>query len=143
MISHSFCSRELLTHIVYEKYCNTMPLYRLEKDFFAKGVKLSQTTMANWMVCVVNAFGKPVWEQIKARLLGSSVIHADETVVQVFNEPGKKAKTNSRMWVYCNGKSGEYSNILFEYQPTRNGDHAVRFLGGLPRGIWCTMGTTN
>lgn len=32
------------------------------------------------------------------------------------------------MWVYCNGKVNEHSNILFEYQPTRNGDHAARFL---------------
>ncbi len=85
--------------------------------------------MANWMIYAANAFGKPVWEQMKAALLGSSVIHADETVVQVLNEPGKKAKTDSRMWVYCNGKLGEHSNILFEYQPTRNGEHAVRFLG--------------
>ena len=81
------------------------------------------------MIYAASAFGKPVWEQMKAELLKSSVIHADETVVQVLNEPGKKAKTDSRMWVYCNGKLGERSNILFEYQPTRNGDHAVRFLG--------------
>ena len=129
MLPHSFCSPELLAHIVYEKYCNAMPLYRLEKDFSAKGVNLSRTTMANWMVYAASVFGKPVWEQMKAALLGSSVIHADETVVQVLNEPGKKAKTDSRMWVYCNGKLGEHSNILFEYQPARNGDHAVRFLG--------------
>ena len=38
---------KLLAHIVYEKYCNAMPLYRLEKDFAAKGVYLSRTTMAN------------------------------------------------------------------------------------------------
>ena len=57
------------------------------------------------------------------------MIHADETVVQVLNEPGRKAKTDSRMWVYCNGRMNDHSNILFEYQPTRNGDHASKFLG--------------
>ena len=46
MIPHSFCSSELLSHIVYEKYCNALPLYRLEKDFAAKGALLSRTTMA-------------------------------------------------------------------------------------------------
>lgn len=129
MIPHSFCSPELLAHIVYEKYCNAMPLYRLEKDFAAKGVSLSRTTMANWVIHGASAWAKPVWEQMKTELLRGSVIHADETVVQVLNEPEKKAKTDSRMWVYCTGKLGEHSNILFEYQPTRNGDHAVRFLG--------------
>ena len=134
MLPHSFCSPELLAHIVYEKYCNAMPLYRLEKDFAAKGVKLSRTTMANWMIYAASAFGKPVWEQMKAELLGSSVIHADETVVQVLNEPGKKAKTDSRMWVYCNGKLGEHSNILFEYQPPG--------MGTMPSGSWGITGDT-
>jgi transposase len=67
---------------------------------------------------------------MKSDLLEHKVIHADETVVQVLNEPGKKAKTESRMWVYCAGEIGCKDNILFEYQPTRNGDHAKKFLEG-------------
>ena len=129
MIPHSFVSPELLAHIVYEKYCNAMPLYRLEKDFAAKGANISRTTMANWIITAAQLWVKPVWEQMHNELARSSVIHADETVVQVLNEPGKKAKTDSRMWVYCNGKMNAHSNILFEYQPTRNGDHASKFLG--------------
>lgn len=129
MIPHSFCTPELLAHIVYEKYCKAVPLNRLEKDFHAKGVNLSSTTMANWIIMASQRWLKPVWEQMHSELVTSSVIHADETVVQVLHEPKKKAKTDSRMWVYCNGKVDGKSNILFEYQPTRNGDHAVRFLG--------------
>lgn len=129
MIPGSFCTPELLAHIAYEKYCNAVPLYRLEKDFAAKGVSISRTTMANWIVTASSLWLKPVWNQMHRELVTSDVIHADETVVQVLNEPGKKAKTDSRMWVYCNGKTDGHSNILFEYQPTRNGDHASRFLG--------------
>ena len=66
---------------------------------------------------------------MKEKLLRSPVIHADETVVQVLREPNKKAKTDSRMWVYCAGKYEEHSNILFEYSPTRNGENARNFLG--------------
>lgn len=129
MIEHSFCSPELLAHIIYEKYCNAVPLYRQEKDFAAKGVVLSRTTMANWIICAAQLWIKPVWEQMKKELLASTVIHADETTVQVLHEKDRKAKTESRMWVYCAGKREGHSNILFEYQPTRNGDHAARFLG--------------
>ena len=64
---------------------------------------------------------------MKPDLLESSVVHADETVVQVLHEPGRKAKTDSRMWAYCNGKLNDKSVILFEYTPTRNGDNAARF----------------
>lgn len=97
MIPHSFCSPELLAHIVYEKYCNAMPLYRLEKDFATKGANISRTMMANWIITAAQLCVKPVGEQMHMELITSSVIHADETVVQVLNEPGKKAKTDSRM----------------------------------------------
>lgn len=44
-------------------------------------------------------------------------------------EEGRKATTESRMWVYTSGKSSTPA-ILFEYQPTRSGQHARRFLEG-------------
>lgn len=137
MMQHSFCSPELLAHIIYEKYCNAVPLYRLEKDFKAKGAVISRTTMANWIIAAAQMWVKPVWEQMKRELMTSSVIHADETVVQVLNEPGRKAKTDSRMWVYCSGKMHDRSNILFEYTPTRNGDNAVKFLGDYSGYVIC------
>ena len=37
--------------------------------------------------------------RLKAILLESSVILADETVVQVLKEPGKTPQSDSRMWV--------------------------------------------
>ena len=131
MIAGSFCSPELLAHIVYEKYGNAVPLYRLEKDFAANGVHISRTTMANWIITAAELWVKPIWKSMRTELLASSVIHADETVIQVLHEPDRKAKTDSRMWVYCNGKNSDNcrSNILFEYTPTRNGDNAVKFLG--------------
>ena len=137
MIPHSFCTPELLAHIACEKYCKAVPLTRLEKDLKAKGVNLSSTTMANWIIMASQRWLKPVWEQMHRELVTSSVIHADETVVQVLHEPGRKAKTDSRMWVYCNGKVDGKSNILFDYQPTRNGDHAARFLGNYSGYIVC------
>lgn len=127
MIAGSFCSPELLAHIVYEKYCNSVPLYRLEKDFAAKGAKISRTTMANWIITAANLWAKPVWKSMREELLKSNVIHADETTVQVLNEPGRKATSVSRMWVYCDGRNSDSfrSNILFEYTPTRNGDNCI------------------
>ena len=128
-IPHSFCTPELLSHIMYEKYCNAVPLYRLEKDFAAKGAVISRATMANWIIYASEKYLRPVWERMRSELLKSHVIHADETVVQVLSEPGRKATTDSRMWCYCNGKINDKSVILFEYTPTRNGDNAVRILG--------------
>ena len=137
VIPHSYCSPELLAHIVYEKYCNAVPLERQAKDLAAKGVKISTATLANWVIYAANVLLKPIYAKMKKELLEGTVIHADETVVQVLHEPGKKAKTDSRMWAYCSGKYEKYRNILFEYQPTRNGDHAKRFLGNFSGYLVC------
>lgn len=67
---------------------------------------------------------------MKQQLLTQSVIHADETVVQVLREDGKAATSESRMWLYA---SGEYSNApirIFEYQPDRSGKRPESFLKG-------------
>lgn len=137
MILHSFCSPELLSHIIYGKYVQAMPLYRQEKEYTALGVSLSRTTMANWIIYAANKYAKPVWEAMKSELLTGNVIHTDETVVQVLNEPGKKAKTDSRMWVYCSPKSSGHYSVLFQYCPTRSGDNAVRFLGDFSGYLVC------
>lgn len=137
MIPHSFCSPGLLAHILYEKYVMAVPLERQSKDLKAMGMRLSAATLSNWVIYAAEQFLKPVYEKMKEELLRSSVIHADETVVQVLNEPGRKAKTDSRMWVYCAGKYEKHSNILFEYTPTRNGDHAQKFLGGYSGYLVC------
>ena len=128
-IPHSFCSPELLAHIVFEKYVQGVPLYRQEKEYAALGISLSRTTMANWIIRIAASKVLPVWELMKSELLKNWVIHADETVVQVLHEKDRKAKTKSRMWVYCAPNTAGHANILFEYAPTRGGENAVRFLG--------------
>ncbi len=63
-------------------------------------------------------------------LIAGNIVHADETTVQVLHEEGREPSTISRMWVYCNGKMNDKSIIIFEYQPTRKGEHASDFLRG-------------
>lgn len=50
LIPGSFCSPELLAHILYSKYVQAVPLYRQEKDYAACGAKLSRQTMSNWII---------------------------------------------------------------------------------------------
>ena len=47
LIPGSFCSPELLAHILYSKYVQAVPLYRQEKDYAACGAKISRQTMSN------------------------------------------------------------------------------------------------
>ena len=130
MIPGSYCSPELLAHIIYEKYGKAVPLHRQEKDLHSKGIPLLKATMSNWVGQAAEKWCLPIVEKMHEILLAGNIIHADETTIQVLHEEGRKPTSVSRMWVYCNGKMNDRSIIIFEYQPTRKGEHASNFLTG-------------
>jgi transposase len=129
VMKRSLASASTVAYVMYQKYANGMPLYRQEKDWANQGVTLSRATLANWIIRPSHEWLEPVYDTIKKHLITGPLIHADETVLQVLKEEGKKATTESRMWVYTSGRSPTPA-VLFEYQPTRSGQHARRFLEG-------------
>ena len=137
MIPHSFCSPELAAHIIYEKFAKAVPLYRQEKDFASKGIPILRATMSEWVCMIAERWCLPILEEMHKRLLLPGIIHGDETVVQVLHEADRKATTDSRMWVYCNGKMNDRSIIIFEYQQTRGGVHPAKFLKGFTGFLIC------
>lgn len=129
VMKRSLASPSSVAHVMYQKYVNAMPLYRQEKDWANQGVTLSRATLANWIIRPSHEWLEPLYNILKKYLINEQVIHADETVIQVLKEEGKKPSTESRMWVYASGRSPT-PVVLFEYQPTRSGQHARRFLEG-------------
>ncbi len=129
VIKGSIASPSAVAQIMVQKYVNAMPLYRQEMDFLRNGVMISRQTMANWMIKCAVDWLEPIYVLMKKQLCKCEVIHADETVLQVLQELGKSANTNSSMWLYRS--SGSYNPIvLYEYQPTRSSAHPKRFLEG-------------
>ncbi|MCC3350782.1 IS66 family transposase [Ruminococcus albus] len=137
MILGSYCSPELLAHIIYEKYAKSVPLHRQEKDFNSKKIPLLKATMSNWVGHAAEKWCLPIVEKMHKMLIAGNIIHADETTVQVLHEEGRKPTTTSRMWVYCNGKMNDRSIIIFDYRPTRKGEHAKNFLAGFTGYLIC------
>ena len=62
---------------------------------------------------------------------------ADETPLQVLQEPGRRAQTKSYMWLFRSGEDGEAPVIIFKYSETRAGDTAVEFLQGFRGYLMC------
>ena len=137
MIPGSYCSPELLAHIIYEKYAKSVPLHRQEKDMHSKGIPLLKATMSNWVGIAAEKWCQPIVDKMHELLIAGQIIHADETTVQVLHEEGRKATATSRMWVYCNGKMNDKSIIIFEYQPTRKSEHPKKFLEGFTGYLIC------
>lgn len=129
VVKRGLASPSSAAHVMYQKYANGMPLYRQEKDWRNLGVSISRATLANWIIYTSLHWLLPLWFAMKALLLESPIILADETVVQVLKEPGKTPQSESRMWVYCTGDvAWPPPIVLFEYQPSRAGEHPEAFL---------------
>lgn len=128
LMNHSLASASSVAHVMYQKYVNAVPLYRQEKDWEQLGIGLSRATMANWIIRCSQDYFSPVAKHLQKQLLKRDIIHCDETPVQVLKEEGKKPQTKSYMWLYRTGDDVKHPIILYDYQPSRNGDHAVTYL---------------
>ena len=136
VIKRGLASPSSAAHVFYQKYVNALPLNRQEQDWANFGVTISRATLANWIIYIAHNWLTPLWEQMKSVLIKAGVILTDETVVQVLKEPGKTPQSESRMWVYCTGTGCGPPIILFEYQPTRAGEHPKKFLEGTQAGFY-------
>ena len=83
------------------------------------------------------AYFRPMYEFFHRKLLERGFAMADETPVQVLNEPGRRAQTKSYMWLFHSGEDGEPPIILYKYAETRAGDNAVEFLDGFKGYLMC------
>ena len=141
LMKHSLASPSSVAEVMTKKYVDGVPLTRQEKIWKREGIELSNATLANWVIQPSQTWLKPLYRRMKKALLESPVIHADETVVQVLKEDGKKASSQSRMWVYVSPERCDKPIRYFEYQPDRKGIRAAEFLRGF-HGCLVTDGYT-
>ena len=128
LIPKSMATASLLSYVATSKYADALPLYRQEQMFKRIGVDLSRATLAFWMIQVGKALG-PIIALLQDALLQGGVIHMDETPVQVLKEPGRKAQSQSYMWVRAGGMA-DHPIVLFDYDPSRGGQVPTRLLKG-------------
>ena len=130
LICKSPASSSTVAWTMYQKYANGMPLYRQEKDWKQYGAAISRTTLANWIIYCAEHYFQPVYHYLHRLLLKRQFAMADETRIQVLNEPERRAETQSFMWLFRSGEDGLPVIILYGYTPTRSGDNAAEFLQG-------------
>lgn len=128
LMKHSLASPSTVADVMTKKYVDSIPLARQEKIWARQGVELSRATLANWVIQCTQTWLKPLYRHMKHVLLEDTVIHADETTVQVLKEDGKAATAASRMWVYASWEGSKKPIRIFEYQPDRSGKRPVSFL---------------
>ncbi len=123
----SFVSPSLLAYIMNRKYSEAIPLYRQEQQFKNFGIDLSRQNLANWVIHGANNWLKYIYDRMHESLLKETLLHADETTMQVLDEEGKKPTSKSYMWLYATGRDSKQI-FLYEYQASRASKHPKEFL---------------
>ena len=130
LIPHSYATASVVAWVMYQKYANSMPLYRQEQDWKQLGVLLNRATLANWIIHCAAQYFKPLYDHLHRELLKREFLMADETRIQVLHEEERKAETDSFMWLFRSGEDGLPDIVLYQYTETRAKFHAAEFLKG-------------
>ena len=117
---------ELLSFIVYSKFFQALPLYRLEEQFKLNGIGLTRGTMARWLVGLTPKL-MPLYNLLQDKVFSSGYMAIDATCVQVLKEKGRAAEKKSFMWARG---SPELGIILFDYHPSGGGQIARKLMEG-------------
>ena len=130
----------LLAQVLVAKYADHLPLYRQEAIFARAGVALSRSTLGQWVgECGVAL--QPLVDALKAHILRSSVLHADESPVQMLRparQDGDKSSSKGRgqghtqrayCWAYSPPVFEDTKAVVYDFCDGRAGANARRFLG--------------
>ena len=129
VIKGSIASPSIIADIMTKKYVDATPLYRQEQEYKRRGLPVNRQNMSNWIIRAAQDWLNPLYIRLREILTSYDVLHADETELEVLNEPGREASTKSYMWMYRTG-NGHDPIVLYDYQPSRAGDNAKTFLKG-------------
>ena len=125
LLPKTIATAGLIASVVVEKFADGLPLYRQAGRFSREGIEISRGTLSNWVV-KVGELCSPLMDIFREDLRAAPSINADETPVQVLNEPGRANTTKSYMWVFKGGISPLGSVVIFDYRPTRSGEDILR-----------------
>lgn len=132
----------LLAHILVAKYDDHLPLYRQGEILARQGADIPRSTLIDWCGQAV-AVLRPLIERIRADVMRSDRLHADDTPVRVLDATvrqtrGKaKAVKEGRLWVYVRDDrpwgGTDPPAAAYSFSPDRKGEHPqghlARFTG--------------
>lgn len=129
-LAHSLSTPSLIAQVMYQKFVMGLPFARQEKDWYRLGLYLSRADMANWVIRCGEEWLLPIYNRIHEKLLECQLLHMDETRIQCNKEEGKKAGSQSFMWVMRSAESESIKAAFFHYSQSRNGGIARELLAG-------------
>lgn len=104
----------MLAYAITAKFCDLLPLNRLERILGRHGLEINRSTLSGWQKR--SAFElRPVVAEMTRQLLDGDLVRFDETGQPVLDREAPDGIVNGRMWAYRRGP-GE---VVFVYSRTK------------------------
>jgi transposase len=114
----------LLAYLIVSKYFDHLPLHRLEHILARQGLRVTRSTMCDWMAASAAAL-RPLYDTLVSEVLQSAWLHTDDTPVKnQRHEPGTTRL--SRLWIYLGDRTHPYN--VFDFTINRKRDGPQTFL---------------
>lgn len=81
VLQHSYATASSVAWTMYQKFVQSVPLYRQEKHWKHMGFPPSRGTLSNWIIKTSEEWLNPVVEKLREELLKDKYLHADETPI--------------------------------------------------------------
>ena len=114
--------------IMQRKYQLGEPLYRQEQYWKLRGIYISRTSMANWVIAGAEWF-KPVIKTFWRYAYLEPVLNADETTLRVLKKNGEPSDKKGQMWIVCTGAAADKKIAIYTYRDSRRKAVAEELLG--------------
>ena len=118
----------LQAHTVISRFVDHIPYYRQEQINARAGVHPPRSTLAAWSG-QTGAQLMPLYETHRAFVLGSRVVHADETPIGML-DPGAGKTKKAYMWAYARGAFEDKPGVVYDFCAGRGGKYPHEFLKG-------------
>jgi hypothetical protein len=118
----------LQAHTVVSRFVDHIPYYRQEQSNARAGVHTPRSTLAGWSG-QTGAQLMPLYDAHRAFVLGSQVLHADETPIGLL-DPGAGKTKKAYMWAYARGAFEPEPGVVFDFCLGRGAKYPCDFLPG-------------
>jgi transposase len=132
LIEGGIPTEALVAQVAVARFADHQPLYRQAQMMVRQGMILDRSTLSFWTGYAA-AEVAPVVARLRAMLLASAHIFADETVVPVL-DPGRGRTKQGYFWTIGRDdrpwRGSEPPAVVYSYAPGRGNTHAAALLGG-------------
>ena len=115
----------IIAHILISKFTDHLPYYRQSKIFKRQGLYISDSTIGSWANTSILNWLTPLWEAMKAKIVETDYLMADETPIPVLTKDKPGATHRGYHWVYYDPIR---KIVVFDYRQNRSRSGPKSFL---------------